>query len=44
MRPFLGSVKPVFAVKSVFFPLIHVKMPTVVGILTFMNGKIFMLS
>ena len=25
-----------------FFPLIHVKMPTFVGILTFMNGKNFM--
>ena len=23
-----------------FFPLINVKMPTIVGILTFMNGKI----
>ena len=27
-----------------FFPLINVKMPTIVGILTFMSGKNFMLS
>ena len=32
---FLGSVKH----RMVFFPLIHVKMPTVVGILTFMSRK-----
>ena len=31
---FLGSFKP----RIVFFPLIHVKMPTIVGILTFMSG------
>ena len=28
----------------VFFPLINVKMPTIVGILTFMSRKNFMLS
>ena len=28
----------------VFFPLIHVKMPTVVSLLTFMSGKIFRLN
>ena len=27
-----------------FFPLINVKMPTIVGILTFMSRKTFMLS
>ena len=27
-----------------FFPLIHVKMPTIVGILIFMSGKNFMLN
>ena len=27
-----------------FFPLIHVKMPTIVGILTFMSGENFLLS
>ena len=27
-----------------FFPLIHVKMPTIVGILTYMSGKNFMLN
>ena len=27
-----------------FFPLINVKMPTIVGILTFMSRKNFMLS
>ena len=27
-----------------FFPLINIKMPTIVGILTFMSRKIFMLS
>ena len=32
---FLGSVKP----RMVFFPLIRVKMPTIVGILTLMSGK-----
>ena len=37
---FLGSDKP----RMLFFPLIHVKMPTVVGILTFMSRKKFMLS
>ena len=36
----LGSVKP----RMVFFPLIHVKMPTTVGILTYMSGKNFMLN
>ena len=37
---FLGSDKP----KMLFFPLINVKMPTIVGILTFMSRKIFILS
>ena len=37
---FLGSDKP----KMLFFPLINVKMPTIVGILTFMSRKNFMLS
>ena len=27
-----------------FFPLIYVKMPTIVGILTFMSGENFMLN
>ena len=33
---FLGSDKP----RMLFFPLINVKMPTIVGILTFMSRKI----
>ena len=33
---FLGSAKP----RMPFFPLINVKMPTIVGILTFMSRKI----
>ena len=37
---FLGSDKP----RMLFFPLINVKMPTVVGILTLMSRKNFMLS
>ena len=37
---FLGSDKP----RMLFFPLINVKMPTIVGILTFMNRKNFMLN
>ena len=37
---FLGSHKP----RMLFFPLINVKMPTTVGILTFESGKNFMLS
>ena len=37
---FLVSVELIM----LFFPLIHVKMPTIVGILTFMSGKNFMLS
>ena len=36
---FLGSDKP----RILFFPLINVKMPTTVGILTFMSRKNFML-
>ena len=36
----LGSDKP----RMLFFPLINVKMPTIVGILTFTSWKIFMLS
>ena len=37
---FLGSDKP----RMLFFPLINVKMPTIVGILTFMSRKNVMLS
>ena len=37
---FSGSDKP----RMLFFLLINVKMPTIVGILTFMSGKIFMLN
>ena len=37
---FLGSDKP----RIHFFLLINVKMPTIVGILTFMSRKNFMLS
>ena len=37
---FLGSHKP----RMLFFPLINVKMPTIVGIFTFMSRKNFMLS
>ena len=37
---FLGSDKP----RMLFFPLINVKKPTIVGILTCMSRKIFMLS
>ena len=36
---FLGSDKP----RMLFFPLINVKMPTIVGILTVMSRKNFML-
>ena len=37
---FLSSNKP----RMLFFPLINVKMPTIVGTLTFMSRKNFMLS
>ena len=37
---FVGEDKP----RKLFFPLINVEMPTVVGILTFMSRKHFMLS
>ena len=37
---FWGSEKP----RMLFFPLINVKMPTIVGILTFMSRKNFVLS
>ena len=37
---FSDSNKP----RVLFFPLINIKMPTVVGILTFMSRKNFMLS
>ena len=37
---FSGSYKP----RMLFFRLINVKMPTIVGILTFMRRKNFMLS
>ena len=36
----LDSDKPIM----LYFPLIHVKMPTIVGILTCMSGNNFMLS
>ena len=39
---FLGSDKP--RIRVLFFPLINIKMPTIVGILTFMSRKNFMLS
>ena len=39
IRLFLGSAKH----RMLFFPLINVKMPTIVGILTFMSREIFML-
>ena len=39
IRLFIGSDKP----RVLFFPLINVKMPTIVGILTFMSRKHFML-
>ena len=28
----------------IFFPLIHVKMPTIVGILTYLSGENYMLN
>ena len=37
---FLGLDKP----RMLFFPLFNVKMPTIVGILTFISKKKFMLS
>ena len=37
---FLGSDKP----RMLFFQLINVKMPTIIGILTFMSRKNFMLN
>ena len=37
---FLGTDKP----RMLLFPHINVKMPTIVGILTFISRKIFMLS
>ena len=37
---FLGSDKP----RMLFFQLINVKMPTIVGILTFMRRKDFILT
>ena len=37
---FLGSDKP----RMLFFQLINVKMPTIVGIFTFMSRKNFMLT
>ena len=40
VRPFLGADNP----RMLFFPLIQVKMPTIVGILTYMSGKIFKLN
>ena len=40
IQAFLDSGQP----RMLFFPLIIVKMPTVVGMLTFMSRKNFMLS
>ena len=40
IQPFFGSDKP----RMLFFLLINVKMPTIVGILTIMSRKNFMLS
>ena len=40
IRPFLDSDKP----RMLFFPLTNVKMPTIVGILTFMSRKNSMLN
>ena len=40
IRPYLGQDKP----RMLFFPLINVKMTTMVGILTFVSKKNFMLS
>ena len=40
IQPFVGSDKP----RMLFFLLINVKMPTNIGILTFMSRKNFMLS
>ena len=40
IKHFSGSVK----LRMLFFPLINVKMPTIVGILTFMSRKNFILS
>ena len=40
IRLFLGSDKS----RMLFFPIINVKMPTFVGILTFISRKNFMLS
>ena len=39
IQPFSGSDKPI-----AIFPAHYVKMPTVVGVLTFMRGKHFMLT
>ena len=40
IRLLSGSDKP----RMLFFPLINVKMPTIVGILTFMSRRNFLLS
>ena len=40
IRPFLGPDKH----RMLFFPVLNVKMPTIVGILTFMSMKNFMLN
>ena len=39
-QQFSGSDKP----RMLFFMLINIKLPTIVGILSFMSRKIFMLS
>ena len=39
-----GLFKAQLSLECYFSPLIHVKMPTIVGILTFMSRKIFILS
>ena len=39
-----GLFKAQLSLECYFSPLIHVKMPTIVGILTFMSGENFMLN
>ena len=40
----LGLFKARLSLECYFFPLIHVKMPPIAGILTFMSGENFMLN
>ena len=39
-----GLFKAQLSLECYFFPLIHVQMPKIVGILTYMSGKNFMLN